>query len=314
MLLSRTADNLFWMARYLERADSIARLVQVARRMSMTARFGLESRNEWESVIVIAGCSEAFYEAYDVANAETVTRFLVFEPDNLVSVMSCLGLARNNARAARTFFTSDMWEALNSTWIQANDRVAGGATRRDPGEFLEWVKERTQVLRGAAIDTMLRDDAFIFCQIGTYISRANNTARLLDVKYHVLLPEQEAVGGAIDYYQWMAVLRAVSAHRSYHFVYKDSLTPPRIAEFLILRPEMPRSLVACLREVDGYLGQLGEMYGQRHECQRLSGELYSELRYGQITRIFSDGLHEYLTRFIDRTAVLSEEITRSYLS
>jgi uncharacterized alpha-E superfamily protein len=314
VLLSRTADNLFWMSRYIERAESIARLIQVARRMAMTAAIGLGIRNEWESVIVIAGCSEAFYEQHETANARTVTDFLVFDLDNSVSLMAYLGRARNNARSARTFFTSDMWEALNSTWIQARERIAERSTRNDPVEFLEWVKERTMLLRGATIDTMLRDDAFIFCQLGTYISRATNTSRLLDVKYHVLLPEQESVGGAVDYYQWMAVLRSVSAHRSYHFVYKDDLNPAKIAEFLILRPEMPRSLLTCLSEVDGYLGQLAEMYGQRHECQRLSGELFSELRYGQIDRIFAEGLHEYLTRFVKRTALLSDEISRSYLS
>lgn len=314
MLLSRTADNLFWMSRYLERAESIARLVQVARRMAMTAAIGLESRNEWDSVIVIAGCSEAFYEAHETATATTVTDFLVFDPDNSVSLMCYLGRARNNARSARTFFTSDMWEGLNSTWIQARERASERATRNDPGYFLEWVKERTMLLRGATIDTMLRDDAFIFCQLGIYMSRANATARLLDVKYHVLLPEHEEVGGAVDYYQWTALLRSVSAHRSYHFVYKDDLAPDKIAEFLVLRPEMPRSLFTCMREVDGYLNQLAEMYGQRHECHRLSGELYSELRYGQIDRIFAEGLHEFLTRFIERNALLSDEISRSYLS
>lgn len=314
MLLSRTADNLFWMARYIERADSIARLIQAARRLAMTAMIGGGGRNEWESVIVIAGGTDTFYEDGRNADMATVAEFLLFDLENPASLAWCLDRARHNARSVRTTFTSDMWETLNSTWLEARDRLSLPATRRDPVAFLEWIRARTMQFRGALTDTMLQDDAFHFYQLGAQIERANNTARLLDVKYHVLLPEQEQVGGAIDYYQWTAILRAVSAHRSFHFVYKEDITPARIAEFLILRSEMPRSLLTCLGAVDHTLDLLADMYGERHECHRLAGEMHSQLRYGQIGRIFEFGLHEYLTRFVDRNSALSNEINRSYLS
>ena len=314
MLLSRSADNLFWLARYIERADSIARLVQTARRLAMTDSVGAGGRNEWDSVVVIAGGTETFYRDGKTADPSTVADFLVFDAGNPASLAHCLDRAPQNARAERTKFTSAMWETLNATWLPARERLALPATRQDPVAFLEWIRERAMQFRGALDDTMLLDDALCFYKIGANIERANNTARLLDVKYHVLLPEQEDVGGAIDYYQWTAVLRAVSAHRSFHFVYKDDLTPWRIAEFMILRQELPRSLSTCLGAVDRNLALLADMYGERHECHRLVGELHSELKYGQIDRIFEAGLHEYLTEFISRNSALSDEIHRSYLS
>jgi uncharacterized alpha-E superfamily protein len=179
--------------------------------------------------------------------------------------------------------------------------------------FLDWVKERSQLFGGAANNTMLRNDAYWFVRLGTFTERADSTARILDMKYNVLLPDYEAIGGTLDYYQWAAILRSVSALRAYHWVYRDRLKPWLIAELLILRPEMPRSLVACLSEIARTLDVLAEAYGVRGECHRVAGQLHSQLRYGKIEAIFKGGLHEYLTGFIDENALLGREISRQYL-
>lgn len=313
MLLSRTAANLYWMARYMERAESLARILQAARRLSITSRIGLSSRNEWASVITIAGYDATFYEDGREAVPLDVCRYLIVDDENEASIISCLKRARENARSVRGSLTTDMWESLNATWLAARDHIGDAGTASNPGEFLEWVKERTLQFRGALIDTMSYSEARIFSQIGTNLERANNTARLLDVKYHVLLPEQEQVGGAVDYYQWTAVLRAVSAHRSYHFIYGAEMTAWHTAEFLVLSREMPRSLYNSLRQLNDNLERLAGLHGERHECHRLADELFSQLRYGRIDTIFERGLHEFLTEFINRNGVLSDEIVSSYL-
>lgn len=313
-MLSRTADSLFWLARYMERAENTARLLDVGLRMSSLSIGPEADHTEWHSTIVAAGCEETFYKKHEKPSAETVIAHLVHDKENPSSILSCLATVRQNARAVRTALTTDMWEGVNTTWIEARRLQDRDFTLERVRALLEWVKERSQRFGGAASHTMLRSDAYWFVRLGTFVERADNTARILDVKYHVLLPRTENVGGVLDYYQWTAILRSVSALRAYHWVYRDRLQPWHVADLLILRREMPRSLVSCLGEITDYLDRIADAYGTRGECHRLAGEMYAQLRYGKIDRIFQSGLHEFLTEFIDRNIVLGAEIRRQYLT
>jgi uncharacterized alpha-E superfamily protein len=314
-MLSRTADNLFWLARYIERAENVARLVLVGHRMASVAHSLGSAGNEWRSTIVAAGCEEGFFTKYGEADGPTAVDYLVRDPDNSSSILCCIETARRNARAVRTALTADMWDALNETWLQARGLAAEAGTGERIAGFLEWVRERSQLFNGAYAGTMLRNDAFHFTRLGTFIERADNTARILDVKYHLLLPQGEGVGGALDYSQWQAILRSVSALRAYHWVYHERLQPWLVAELLILRPEMPRSLRSCYDEITRCLELIAEAYGgRRSECHRLAGEMHARLRYGHTKGLFQTGLHEFLTEFIDRSIVLGDEISRCYLT
>ena len=312
-MLSRTADGLFWLARYMERAESVARILSAGHRMASLTRSLGSSGNEWESTLAATGCARAYRLKHGAIEPRLVIDFLVRDADNPSSVLSCLETARRNARAARTALTVDMWESLNDTWLELRSRGTGEGDERIV-EFLEWVKQRSMLFNGAYANTMLRNDAFYFTQLGTYLERADNTARMLDVKYHVLLPGPDGVGGALDHGQWESMLRAVSALRAYHWVYHERLAPWMIADLLILRPEMPRSLRACFAQITRYLELLvAEHGGKRGECHRRAGEIEARLRYGRIDAIFQAGLHEFLTRFIDDNLLLGRDLAEFYL-
>jgi len=311
-MLSRTAESLYWLARYVERAENVARLLDVANRMSSLS-LDETGTHEWHSAIVAAGCEQSFYAKHEVPTAETVTDHLVRDSDNPSSILSCIETARRNSRAVRTALTADMWTAVNATWLEAQTLKAEDFAPAQVQRVLDWVKERSLLFSGAAAGTMLRNDAYWFSRLGTFVERADNTARILDVKYHALLPEYESIGGIYDYYQWTAILRSVSALRSYHWVYRDRLKPWLIAELLILRPEMPRSLISCSQEITQLLDLLDQSYGTRGECHRLAGRLHARLRFGKIDDIFQGGLHEFLTEFIDANVILGDEIARHYL-
>ena len=313
-MLSRTADGLYWLARYMERAENIARIVMVGHRMSSMARSVENPSNEWHSTLLAAGCADGFFAKHAEAVAPLVVEYLVRDPDNSSSIASCLETARRNARAVRTALTVDMWDALNETWYQARSGNRFAVAPESLPVLLEWVKERSLLFNGAYANTMLRNDAFYFTRLGTFVERADNTARILDVKYHVLLPRHEGVGGALDYYHWQAILRSVSALRSYHWVYQERLKPWLIAELLLLRPEMPRSLLSCYEQIVRQLELLEGAYGgKRGECHRIAGELHARLRFGRIQDIFQSGLHEFLTEFIERAVTLGNEISALYL-
>jgi uncharacterized alpha-E superfamily protein len=313
-MLSRTADSLYWLARYVERAENTARTVLVGHWMASMARSLGNPGNEWESTLIASGCEQGYRAKYAEVMPAAVVDYLVRDPENPSSLLSCIETARRNARAVRTALTVDMWNALNETWLRMREKLVSGFTPDQASEVLEWVKQRSQLFNGAYANTMLRNDAYYFTRLGTFLERADNTARLLDVKYHVLLPRSEGIGGALDYYQWQAILRSVSGLRSYHWVYHDRLKPWLIAELLILRPEMPRSLASCYEEIARTLDLLAESHaGKRGECHRLVGEVYARLRYGRIQDVFQLGLHEFLTEFINRSLILGDEIASLYL-
>jgi uncharacterized alpha-E superfamily protein len=312
-MLCRTAASLYWLARYMERAENVARILGAGFRMASLTRSVGGPGNEWESTLVAAGCAAGYRARHGEVTADGVVDYLLRDPENPSSVLACLETARRNARAVRTALTVDMWESLNDTWLELRAQQPAGGTDRVLA-FLEWVKQRSLLFSGAYANTMLRNDAFYFTELGTYLERADNTARILDVKYHVLLPRSDPVGGALDHCQWESILRAVSAQRAYHWVYHERLEPWMIADLLILRPEMPRSLVACTAQITRQLELLAECHGgERGECHRRAGELHARLRWGKIQSIFQSGLHEFLTRFVDDGALLGSEIEAFYL-
>ena len=312
-MLSRTASNLFWVGRYVERMEYVARLIDVAQHMSMIPTSG--AGGEWNSAIIAAGCEEPFRQKHGEPNASTAVSYLSQDPDNQSSILSCLKTARANARAVRTALSSDTWEAINSTYLDARHLSAKDFATEHLSDRLDWIKTRSLLINGAYNNTMLRSQAYDFLRLGCFIERADNTARILDVKYNLLLPSYESIGGVLDFYQWASILRAVSARRAYHVLYKDRIRPWNIAEMMILRPEMPRSLRACSDQITSTLDRLQTAHGGRSgECHRLAGVQHAGLRYGRIDEILKFGLHEFLTDHIDGNAALGEEINNFYLT
>ncbi len=307
--LSRTAGDLFWMARYLERAEAMARLVEMGRRMAMLPNSTEGHREEWRSVAAAAGCAAHFEDR--AVDEKTVIVGLVLDRANPSSIVSCLDRARHNARSVRTALTTQAWETLNEAWLRLGDLTESAALRELP-QTLDWVKGRCAQFRGASDATMLRDDRYDFARLGLLIERADMTLRLLDVKHYVLLPETDVVGGGRDKHQWTSVLMATSALRAYHWVYRGDFSPWRIADFLILNAACPRSLAHCSRESVGVLDRLGSGYGERHACHQTASETVALLEDLDIGAIFHDGLHEFLTRMIARNNRLTAEIAEAY--
>ena len=311
-MLGRTANDLFWMSRYIERAENIARLLEVGYRIALLPREGHGQDEEWRSTLRSAGCEKGYLAKYGAYETRNVVNFMLFDGDNPSSVYSCLATARRNARAQRTAMTREMWESLNGAWLEFSAKDATALAPNALPPLLDWIKERSALFRGALLNTILRNDTFCFSQLGTFLERADNTARILDVKYYVLLPHNEIVGGEIDSVQWAAILRSVSAHRSYRWVYKDSYKPWRIADYLILNRQMPRSLRSCYEEILLALVELGHFYGAVNGPQSLANETLRQLADGDMNMIFQSGLHEFLADFIARNNRLGTEISTTY--
>ncbi|MEM6666224.1 MAG: alpha-E domain-containing protein [Pseudomonadota bacterium] len=312
-MLSRTASSLFWLARYVERAENTARILDGTGRIASLPSAFSGKTNEWESALISAGARDAFDDHYDTISRENVIEFLAFSPANPSSIRSCFEGARQNARSVRTALTIPVWEAINGAWLDMMSFDMDQMRRHELARFLNWVKNASLQTDGSADRTMLRNDSYAFLRLGTYIERADNTARILDVKYHLLLPDQVEVGGGLDYYQWAAILRSVSALTAYHWVYRDSLKPWLIADLLILKEEMPRSLLACYREITDHLQYLADAYGRQGESQRTARSTYARLSNTSVERIFQAGLHEFLLEFIGSNNQLGGAVLDQYL-
>jgi len=310
-MLSRTADQLYWMARYVERAENIARILDVSYRMSLMPGESSEGESIWASAVQIGGNWTDFNANYGAINRRNVVRYLAFDQSNASSVFACMRGARENARALRGSITTEMWESLNATWIELREIEEDRLARTGYQNFFDWVKERSHLFQGVIDGTLLRDESHHFIQLGGSIERADNTARLLDGKYHVLLPRVEDVGGVLDYYQWGAVLHSVSAFRSYHRIYRNVVTPDRVAELLILRADMPRSLHACMNRITDTMDAL--CGARMYECRRLAGEIHARLHFGRMSSIFEEGLHEFLTEFLESHGVFAVQMQRDFL-
>jgi len=312
-MLSRTADHLYWMARYTERAENTARMLDVAVQTSMLPQSKLETEQAWRAMLGICELREAYDARHDRLDPQSVLAFMLGDPDNPSSIVSCLGAARENARAVRGVLTTEVWETHNATWIGLRERTGRDS---DPAEFFEWVKYRCHLWRGVAFGTMLDDEAMVFIRLGTYLERADNTARLLDVKYHgardagrreatrELLPQRE-------FYYWAALLRSVAGFENYRKVYRDAITPARVAELLMLRADMPRSLLACMRQVVANLQAVRNDVSS--ETERLAGRMHAQLQFARIEDILDAGIDDTLNRFIDDVYALGNGISRDFL-
>ncbi|WP_085315023.1 alpha-E domain-containing protein [Derxia lacustris] len=324
-MLSRTADHLFWMARYTERAENTARMLDVNVQTSLLPLSNVDADRGWRSML---GISELLsrYEARfgTVLHARQVLDFMVRDPENPSSILSCLQAARENARAVRGTLTTEVWETQNDTWLELQRIIKSKVLDTDPSNFFEWVKFRSHLSRGVTLGTMLKDEAFYFIRLGTHLERADNTARILDVKFHGAedllqldyanpnrMRALDQTDAQRDFYHWAAVLRSVSAFEVYRKVYRDVITPERVAELLILNGAMPRSLANCMNEVLSNLGSITN--AQSAETERRAGLLVAELHYGRIDDVFHTGLHAYLTSFLEKVGDLGNRISRDFL-
>ena len=308
-MLSRTADHLYWMSRYTERAENLARLLDVTHQMSLVPQSLASENQNWGAILALNSLETPFAAAYDEVTAENVLRFMVCDADNPSSIYSCLRAARENAHAVRGTLTAETWESCNATWIELRGQKFEHILSTGVGEFFDWVKLRAAVTRGVTFGTMLQDDALHFIRLGGLIERSDNTARILDVKYHVLHTQDEE--NATDFYQWGALLRSLSAFEVYRKVYRHAITPARVAELLMLRQDMPRSLRTCAGGIVRVLEAITN--AQSAETERRAGVLYAHINYARIDDILAQGLHEYLTDFMDRIYDLGEGISRDFL-
>jgi uncharacterized alpha-E superfamily protein len=311
-MLGRAANDLYWLARYIERAEHIARLIEVGYRIVLLPRIGEGFHQEWHSTLLSSGCLSGYSARHGELETSKVIDYMLFDTTNASSIASCLSAARRNGRAQRTALTREMWESLNSAWLEFSAIKPSSVTSNSLPELLDWVRSRSALYRGALLNTILRNDTYYFSQAGTFIERADSTARILDVKYYHLLPSAEMVGSGTDNYQWTSILRSVSAHRSYRWVFKNSYQPQKIAEYLILNRQMPRSLRACYDELTVSLNDLGAFYGQRHACHATCEATRDLLLESDIATIFQSGLHEYVQGLIGRNNKLGCEISQAY--
>ena len=317
-MLSRTADHLYWMSRYTERAENTARMLNVSYETSMLPQSASAATKAWQSVLSISELLPAYYQRHDEVTLEGVLHFMVRDETNPSSIYCCLQAARENARAVRGALTTEVWETQNLTWLDMNRLFKAKKFETDPAKFFEWVKYRSHLSRGVSLGTMLQDDAFRFVRLGTFLERADNTARLLDVRFHAIKSDYHGShlpgkgNSQFDFYHWSAILRSVSAFEVYRKVYRNVITPERVAEMLILRRDMPRSLHACMAEVVQNLEAVANDHSA--ETQRQAGLLLAELQYGRIDELLATGLHAYLVHFLERVHALGGRISADFLA
>ncbi|WP_444454955.1 alpha-E domain-containing protein [Rhodobacter capsulatus] len=313
-MLSRTAENLFWIARYIERAETMARLLEVGARIALMPSAGHGYRSEWESLLQASGTSVGFAEKYGDPVQRNIESYLFFDRDNPSSVASCIERARENARIVRTALTSQVWDALNGAFQEMRQLERKPRSEMELTELTEWVMRQAALVRGAIDATLLRNDGYAFLNLGFALERADNTARLIDVKYYVLLPSVDFIGSGLDNYQWQTLLRALSAHRAFHWAYGGEITAAKIAHFLILNPQSPRSLVTAVTMAMENLDALARGYQKSGAAQMRARALVGEIAETRVEEIFDEGLHEFLTRFIRDVGELSDMVQAAYLS
>ncbi|HEY9106707.1 MAG TPA: alpha-E domain-containing protein [Roseateles sp.] len=310
-MLSRTADHLFWLSRYIERAENTARMLDIAYQTSLQPQSADESEQTWRSLVSISELNGLFGGKYSSINARNVMEFMVADENNLSSIFNCLRAARENARAVRGSLTTEVWETMNQTWLEFRRLLREGALTRDPAQLFDWVKYRSHLSRGVTVGTMLQDEAFHFIRIGSFLERADNTARLLDVKFYRHDGAGSERDAARDFYYWSAVLRSVSGFEIYRKVYSNVIQPDKVAELLILRPDMPRSLSHCITRMLANLKRVANP--QSGETLRRVGRLEAGLSFGRIDEILAEGMHPFLDGFLAEVADLGARISRDFL-
>jgi uncharacterized alpha-E superfamily protein len=309
-MLGKTAGGLFWMFRYLERAGNTARLIEAGFRIALTRSDDPDS--EWKSVIVTSASQLAYEAKYDTYDSASVTDFLLRDPSNPNSVLSVIKVARDNARLVRTALTTEVWSAVNETWMLFNRLLAKPVPDTDLPEVLRAIRQQSSLVRGALHGSMLRNDIYDFCRLGTFIERMDSTARIIDVKYHALLPAASFVGSRMDNVQWEMILRSVSAHTAFRWAVDGDYNASNIADFLILDARLPRSLAYCSKQITRNLEYLAEDYGARSDSLGMAEAMHKRLKSNDINSIFDEGLHEFLTTFIADTGALGLQIQQDY--
>ncbi|MGK5065212.1 alpha-E domain-containing protein [Janthinobacterium sp. LB3P112] len=309
-MLSRTADHLFWMARYTERAENTARMLDVNMQTSMLPQSEQDAEQGWRATLGISELQSAYDHKYGRFHTRDVLDFMVRDPNNPSSILACLTGARENARAVRGTLTTEVWEIQNATWLDMQKRLKSNLLETDPSQFFEWVKYRSHLSRGVTLGTMLKDEAIHFIRLGTFLERADNTARILDVKFHGARDTSKDITQR-DFYYWAALLRSVSGFEIYRKVYRDVITPERVAQLLMLRGDMPRSLLACMDDVVENLKHIRNDVSA--DTERFAGKLHAELKFGHIDDIMKAGLHLTLTEFLENINDLGNRVSRDFL-
>ena len=309
-MLGRTAAGLFWLGRYLERAENTARLVEAGFRLALTRAQGGEE--EWGSVITTAGVRTAYCEKFDAVSGDKVTEFLLRHKNNPGSVLAILHAARENARMTRTALTREVWEAINEFWLTGKEALNRSRNESELPGVLAQIRQHGAQVRGAMAGTMLRNDIHQFVNLGVMIERADNTTRILDTKYYVLLPSSASIGSSLDNVQWEMILRSASAERAFHWLHGVETTPLAIANFLVFDTRLPRSLAYCNDMILAGLDGLAAEYGRRTRAHELAAAQENLLSSLNINLVFDSGLHEFLTGFMGRNAAISSQIETDY--
>ena len=311
-MLSRVAENLYWMTRYLERAENTARLIDVGFHLALTRGSRASQEEEWRSVLITTGQEPGFTARHQELTGALVFNYLLRDRDNPASVLQMIEAARTNARVVRTSITNEVWEAINESWMVLRDSLARPVRETNLGEVLSTIRRQAALVRGAIEGSMLRNEVFNFARIGTFIERADNTARILDVKYYVLLPSVAWVGSSLDNVQWDTLLRSVAGNRAYSWLNAGDMDPRGIARFLILDGRFPRSLVFCFEKIRSNMAGLAKQYGSETQAHKLLRDAVARLDALSIEEIFERGLHEFLQDFIGRAFRIGETIAADY--
>jgi len=310
-MLGKTANGLFWMFRYLERSENIARLVEAGFRMALTR--SQRQGGDWSSILTTAGLLEQYEEKYDDFENKSVVDFLLRDRTNPSSVLSSMAEARRNARLARTALTREVWEAVNASWLELSDILKNPIRDKERiPDILAIIRRQSSQVQGAVHGTMLRNDIYDFTRLGTFVERADNTARILDVKYYVLLPSASSIGSSLDNVQWETILRSVSAQQAYRWLHQGEPTASAIAKFLILDHCMPRSLTFCVNEMNLNLKYLNKEYGQTSPSSKQAKELKQKMYSQTIEGIFDSGLHEFIGDFLQCNLAIAGQIETDY--
>lgn len=305
-MLGKTANGLFWMYRYLERAENIARLIETGQRIALTRLS--QTDEEWASILQSAAAQAGFDAHYDGLTKDSAIDWMLRNKANPSSVRSCIASARQNARLVRTAITGEVWEAINSAHLNAEKLVARKVSERDLPATLRKFRENAALVRGVTLGTMLRNEIYDFLRLGTFLERADNTARILDVKYYVLLPSSSAVGTSLDNVQWETILRSLSARGGFRMEYGAGGGPREIAQFLILDGRMPRSLAFCVKKLRDNLDYLRAGHAAPPQSLRMAQSLSDEIQSLTIDTIFEDGLHEFLQEAQRKLAAITQQI------
>jgi uncharacterized alpha-E superfamily protein len=312
-MLSRVADSLYWLSRYIERAENVARFIDVNLHLILDLPAG--GSEQWKPLVITTGDDDLFAKHHTDATRENVVQFLTFERENPNSIVSCLRAARENARSVREIISSEMWEQVNIFYLMVHDSATTIRVRDSPYEFFREIRMASHLFEGLTNATMSHDEGWHFCRMGQLLERADKTSRMVDVKYFLLLPSVADVGTPFDDIQWAAVLRSTSALEMYRRRYQD-LSPDRIVEFLLLDREFPRSLHSCLIKADESLHAVSgtPIGGFRNPAEQHLGQLRSELAYAQVADIIGAGLHEFLDAFQTKLNLVGESIFTTFFA